>query len=96
MADWPDLDIFKTEINVPSEDHDDSLEPILAAAIAYVKDEVGDWDEGTDTPDDALAAAALRMAILMVQNPGSDAPKLASDPPFQGFVRGHRHAFAIG
>ena len=41
----------------------------MASAIDYVKLKSGSWVEGTDSPDDMLAQAALRMAEMMAQRP---------------------------
>lgn len=96
MADWPDLDELKLVLDVTSDDFDAPLGTTLAAAIDYVKQDVGTWDDDTDTPDDALAGAALRRAVLMAQNPGAAAEESAADPSYQSFIRGHRRAFPIG
>lgn len=101
MADWPELDELKQVLDVTSDDWDGDdddtrLTALLAAAIAYVKEDVGSWTEETDTPDDALGRAALRRAVLMAQNPGAPATESAADPAYQSFIRGHRRAFPIG
>ena len=44
-----------------------SLDSVVAAAIGYVKLKRGGWVEGTDSPDDSLRMAALRMAEMMSQ-----------------------------
>lgn len=95
MADWPDLDELKLVLDVTSTDHDDTLERNLAAAISKVKLDVGTWDEDTDEPDDALAAAALRMAELLSLRPGAQPDSHDMDPTYQREIYGHRRAFGI-
>lgn len=96
MAEWPDLEELKLVLDLGTEEaFDDSLGDTLASAIAYVKEDVGNWDEETDTPDEALASAALRRAVLMAQNPGA-AAETAADPSYESHIRGHRRQFGIG
>lgn len=62
MATWPTLGELKQRLDVESNDWDSQLTRVLDAAIAQTKSEVGDWVEGVDTPDDALAQSALERA----------------------------------
>lgn len=109
MADWPDLAELTQvlDLNEDPASWEDKLNRDLAAAIALVKSRVGYWDEGTDEPDEALAAAALRAAVIMQTNipdpsagavfAGSrvDAGVIDSDPIFQGHMAGHRRRFSF-
>lgn len=63
MATWPTLDELKARLDVTSNDFDGELTSKLAAAIDQTKARVGDWVEGVDAPDDALAQSALERAI---------------------------------
>jgi hypothetical protein len=102
VPDWPHLDELKQRLDVESSDWDGSsddsrLTRDLVTAIDYVKGYVGDWDELTDLPDEALAMAALTAAIkfatLKTQEAAVDA--IRKDPVFQAGLRGHRRRFAI-
>ena len=95
MADWPDADELKQVLDIDSDDWDETVDRVLAAAIQHVKDNVGDWDSSEDSPDDALAQAALRMAELMAQRPNAVPGVLAMDPTYQRLIYGHRHLFGI-
>ena len=103
MADWPDLDELKLRLDVEQNDHDDTLERDLAAAIAKVKLDVGNWHVSTgeddpipeDEPDDSLAAAALRMAELIAIRPGAQPGDLSKVPTYQRLLFGPRRAFGV-
>jgi hypothetical protein len=60
---WPTRDELKQRLDITSTDWDDQLDRVLAAAVAETKARVGDWVEGVDTPDDALAQSALERAV---------------------------------
>lgn len=92
MADWPDLDALKLTLDVSSDDFDEQLGNAIAAGIARVKRDVGSWDEDTDTPDEPLANAALRAAVLLRPNadPGVDVSK---DAIYLNYLSGHRRRF---
>lgn len=102
---WPELDELKQVLDVTSDDWDGDLDNsrltrLLAAAIAQVKDDVGNWDELTDQPDAKLAQAALQMAYLISPKIGGGnlaaAAALASnDPTYQALLSGHRRRFSI-
>ena len=102
MIQWPELDELKQVLDVDSSDWDGldydggatRLTRLLAAAIARVKRDVGDWDEDADAPDEALAQAALRMAELLALKPDS-AAAVASDPTYKRLLLGHRRRFGI-
>ena len=97
MADWPDLDELKLVLDVESAntDHDETLQRNLDSAISKVKLDVGTWVEADDEPDDALAAAALRMAELLSLRPGAQPDSHDMDPTYQRNIYGHRRAFGI-
>lgn len=95
MADWPEAAELEKFLDL-SEDPaswTDQVERIMSAAIAIVKGDVGQWDELTDEPDDALAQAALRMGELLAERP--TATDNGSDPTYQRLLKGHRKRFAI-
>jgi|SRR3954464_14216005 hypothetical protein len=95
MADWPDLDELKLRLDITSEDHDATLEKDLASGIAYVKSDVGGWDEYEDTPDDSLSQAALRAAELIATRPEGQPGIVSRDPAYQLLLKGHRRVFGI-
>ena len=101
MAEWPTVDEVKQVLDITSDDWEDTVERITAAAIAKVKLDVGGWDEYEDEPDDTLAQAALRMAGLIAARPG---PVIGSaggrrlvidDPTYLRLLSGHRRAFGV-
>jgi hypothetical protein len=92
-VDWPSIDDLRTMADVPSgSDHDAQLESFLAAAIAETKAKVGDWDELTDAPNDALAASALMRAFELVSDVYVPYGQRKSDD----LMAGQRRRFAIG
>jgi hypothetical protein len=94
MPGWPSTDEVKQVVDVTSDDWDDTLARVTAAAIAKVKLDVGDWDEDVDEPDDALAQAALRMAELISLRPEA-AVGVVTDPTYNRLLFGHRRSFGI-
>jgi len=109
MAAWPELDELKQVLNITSDDWDGDdlgsggigdmtrLSRALAAAIAYIKLRVGDWDEDLDEPDDMLAHAALRAAVLFSERPEENegAPPITNDPVINRLLYGHRRTFGV-
>ena len=105
LVDWPELDELKQMLDTgPTEDWDGAetsgtgttrLSRLLAAAIAIVKDDVGDWDEDGDWPDENLAQAALQMAVLMAQKPGLNAAQLRKDPTYATLMVGKHRTFGL-
>lgn len=98
--DWPTLDELKQWRDVTGDEWDGDLDGTrftaeLAAAIAQVKIDVGDWDELTDLPTAKLGRAAMRMAVLMRENAGESTALLSSDPIYQAYLKGERRRFAI-
>ncbi len=114
MIDWPHLDELKQVLDVGETTdwdgtEDTSMGPtrlsrLLEAAIALVKQEVGDWDEMTDLPDERLAQAALRLAELLALKPevaaavsgtGRVPSAVASDPVYRALMTGKHRRFAF-
>lgn len=103
MADWPDADELKQVLNIESEDWDETVDRVLASAIARVKEDVGDWGEDADEPDEALAQAALRMGELLSLRPeavaqlnrGVGKSQVVQDPTYQRLLYGHRRRFGL-
>jgi hypothetical protein len=97
MADWPDTDELKQVLNVDTEADNwtDTLDRVLASAIARVKGDVGDWDEDTDEPTSNLAQAALRMAELIALRPETAATVGDNDPTYRRLLKGSRRSFGI-
>lgn len=94
--DWPTLNELKRWRDVTSSEWDsDSFPRELAAAISIVKRDVGNWDELTDMPDEALGEAAMRMAVLLRANAGESSQLLSKDPQYQACLKGHRRRWAI-
>ena len=94
MADWPDATEVKQVLDITSEDWDDTVDRILAAAIYKVKTDVGLWDEDVDEPDDSLSQAALRMAELISLRPEA-ATSTSADPTYNRLLFGHRRSFGV-
>ena len=97
---WPELDELKQWRDVTGSEWDGSSDGTrftreLAAAVAQVKLDVGEWDELTDLPDAALGEAAMRMAVLLRANAGETTALLSKDPQYQACLKGHRRRFAI-
>jgi hypothetical protein len=106
LSDWPSLDELKQWRDVTGSEWDGTGDESdgggesrfsreLAAAIAIVKLDVGDWDELTDLPDAQLGEAAMRMAVLLRANAGESTALLRDDPQYQACLKGHRRRFAI-
>lgn len=98
MADWPDTAELGRVLDVDplSTDWSDTLDRVMAAAIAWVKSKVGNWDEGTDEPSEGQAQAALRMAELIALRPETAASVGDNDPTIKRLIRGTRRRFGIG
>jgi hypothetical protein len=95
MANWPGMTELAQVLDVSNvTDWENTLDRVLASAIAKVKLDVGDWDEDTDEPDDNLAQAALRMAELMSLRPDA-AVGITSDPTYRRLLYGHRRTFGV-
>lgn len=94
MAQWPSADELKQVLDITSEDWDETVDRVLAAAIYKVQHDVGEWDEYEDEPDDNLAQAALRMAELISLRPAA-ATETSRDPAYLRLLFGHRKRFAV-
>lgn len=92
--DWPLTAELKQLLDVSGNEWDDEFDRQVEAAIAQVKLDVGDWDEMTDAPDESLAHAAIRLAVLLRAN---EAPSesLSNDRVYQRLLKGHRRRFPI-
>jgi len=96
-AAWPDLAALKQSLDVTGDDWDDEphLPTILAAAIAQVKLDVGDWDDLADGPDDSLSRAALLLAIRIAKDPSEAPSVLGGDRAYSRLLKGHRRRFSV-
>lgn len=109
MIDWPQLDELKQVLDTGDTDVWDGtsdsglpetrLSRLLEAAIAYVKGEVGDWDELVDYPDERLAQAALRLAELIALKPEVAAAVakggVVGDPVYAVLMTGKHRRFGF-
>ena len=96
MAAWPDTTELAQVLNVDNvDDWATTFDRVLAAAIAKVKLDVGNWVEYVDEPDDALSQAALRMAELMALRPEVATVVGFRDPTYERLLFGHRRVFGI-
>lgn len=95
-AAWPTAEDLAQIVDVDNvDDWRDTLESVVASAIAKVKKDVGSWDEDVDAPDDSLRMAALRMGELMSLRPNQTPRQLAHDPAYVSHLFGHRRQFGI-
>ena len=93
---WPTASELAMVLNVTDSQWDDTLDETLAAAIATVKANVGNWDDSVDLPTTNMGRAALRMAVLIANQPsGVGTPALIRDPTYQGLLTGQRRRFGI-
>jgi hypothetical protein len=91
--DWPQLDDLKRDQNMLDDStYDGEMEVILAAAIGQIKLEVGNWDELTDAPNEAMAEAALRRAVEL----SSDVLPPRAERKSLQLLYGQRRRFGIG
>lgn len=95
-AGWPDADELKQILNLKETDAwDETVNATLEAAVDYVKSDVGGWDDDVDVPTRRLNRAALRMAVLMSQAPGTEYAVLADDFVYRRNISGHRRSFGV-
>jgi hypothetical protein len=99
LVNWPTLAALKATLDVSGDEWDEQLENALEAGINRVKADVALWTErgydyGPDFPDEALANAALRAAVLLRPNadPGVD---VGADPIYRAYMTGKRRRFPI-
>jgi hypothetical protein len=92
---WPTADDLKKLVDVDptSTEFDDIIDKQIASAIALVKDQVGQWDELIDAPDDQLWSAALRAGYLLSLKESPTA--IVGDQVFMTLMSGHHRRFAI-
>lgn len=102
MASWPDRDNLKRRLNYETDAFDDDFDRLIAQGIQWVKAQVGDWNEDTDAPDDALAQAALERAVEQATT-GEPVPIFAGRAGVvhptgksKSLLYGHRRRFGIG
>ena len=95
-AAWPTTTELAQVLNVENTtDWQTTLDRVLAAAIAKVKADVGHWDDSVDLPTDSQAQAALRMAELIAERPGSTLASIR-DATYQRLLTGQRRRFGVG
>ena len=97
MATWPDVEEVVNLLDVgDAEWIEDHLEHALESAIEAVKQDVGDWDEGVDEPDERLRNAALRaVQVLRVNAPDDGWRSLREDRIYLSLVAGHKRTFGV-
>jgi len=90
---WPEVDDLKRRLDVNDTSvHDAEMTVILATAIGQIKDEVGDWDEASDTVTDGMAESALARAVELA----SDVPISRAEAKSLKLLKGNRRRFSIG
>ncbi len=93
---WPAADELAQVLNISdTSGWDTTIDATLAAAIAVVQANVGDWDESVDLPTTNMGRAALRMAVLISQQPTAPVPALIKDPTYQMLLTGQRRKWGI-
>jgi len=95
MAAWPTLEALKLRVDQTGAEFDDELDDARQAAIEYVKEQVGDWDEATDQPDYRLSQAAMLIATRIAKAPGEAPSAVAQDIDFGRLMYGHRRRFGM-
>lgn len=97
MATWPDVEEVMRLLDIGDEAWlEEHLDHALASAIEAVKEDVGDWNELTDEPDERLRNAALRaVAVLRVNAPDDGWRSLREDRIYTSLVYGHRRTFGV-
>jgi hypothetical protein len=100
-AEWPTSAELKQRLDITSDDWDDQLARLLAAAIAQTKQRVGDWVEDFDQPNEAIAQSALELAVELsatrdefARIRGTDV--LVDRSKSKQLLMGHRRRFGIG
>lgn len=97
MAEWPDVAEVMLLLDLgDSQEIEDHLQHALDAAIEGVKQDVGNWSETDDEPDERLRQAALRAtAVLRVSAPDDGWRSLHNDHIYQSLIYGHRRTFGV-
>jgi hypothetical protein len=91
---WPTTAELKQRLDITSDDWDDQLDRLLAAAIAETKQRVGNWVEDYDRPDEAVSQSALELAVEVAQTGEAAASSVASKS--RHLLYGKRRRFGIG
>jgi hypothetical protein len=91
---WPTTAELKQRLDITSDDWDDQLDRLLAAAISTTKQRIGNWVEDYDRPDEAVSQSALELAVELAQT-GSDAVS-ATTSKSRSLLYGQRRRFGIG
>ena len=93
---WPTADELEQVLDISNgTDWQTTVDATLAAAIATVKSNVGDWDESSDLPTTNMGRAALRLAVLISQQPTGPIDALIRDPTYQMLLTGQRRKWGI-
>jgi hypothetical protein len=94
---WPTAEELAQVLDIENtSDWTTTINATLAAAIAAVKSNVGNWDESSDLPTTNMGRAALRLAVLISQQPTAPTPALIRDPTYQMLLTGQRRRWGIG
>lgn len=96
-VEWPEVEEVARLLDLGDDDWiTDHLQHALDAAIEGVKQDVGDWDEDSDEPDERLRQAALRaVQVLRVNAPDDGWRNLHNDRIYQSLIYGHRRTFGV-
>jgi hypothetical protein len=91
---WPTAADLKKRLDITSSDWDEHMTRLIEGSVAWVKVQVGDWDELNDTPDAALEQAALERAVEIATNGTATEPGTTSKA--KALLYGQRRRFGIG
>lgn len=94
---WPDVEEVVRLLDLGDEEWiEDHLQHALDAAIEGVKQDVGNWSEEDDEPDERLRQAALRACqVLRVNAPDDGWRSLRQDRIYMSLIHGHRRTFGV-
>lgn len=97
MAEWPDVEEVVRLLDLGDDEWiEEHLQHALDAAIEGVKEDVGNWDEDEDEPDERLRQAALRACqVLRVNAPDDGWRSLREDRIYVSLIHGHRRTFGV-
>lgn len=97
MATWPDVEEVVRLLDIGDEPWiEEHLQHALDAAIEGVKQDVGQWDEDVDEPDERLRQASLRaVQVLRVNAPDDGWRSLREDRIYLSLIHGHRRTFGV-
>lgn len=91
---WPTTAELKQRLDITSDDWDDQLDRLLAAAITQTKVRVGDWIEDYDQPDENVSQSALELAVELAQT--GEAAVTSPRSKSRHLLLGRRRRFGIG